>query len=267
MSRESAIEWTEATINCVTGCSPVSAGCAHCYAARLAATRLRKNPRYVGLADKEPLGDRYDWTGEVRLHPDLLEQPRHWRKPRRIFVCSTGDLFHPDVPASFIDQVWEMMAACPQHTFIVLTRRPEHIAEKLYGVTTENPARELGGGDYLPNVWLGTTVENQAMADQRIPVLLSIPAAVHFISAEPLLGPINLRQAGPHTNYRLGWCIAGAETGPGARPMQQEWATDLYRQCEAAGVPFFFKRDSAGERALLLPDGTRQMVEQYPEGA
>lgn len=255
-----AIEWAEKTWNPVTGCSPVSEGCEHCYAERMS-KRLRGR---CGYPEDEPF--------KVTLHPDRLEQPLRLKKPSKIFVCSMGDLFHEDVPTNFIDRVLEIVHSCKQHTFKVLTKRPENIQAKIYSVTAHNPVRYLGDGDYLENLWLGVTAENQARADERVPILRQTPAAVRFVSCEPLLGPVDLEAhlGEPHWwcpaceaevdptrvtyNERhdlcgapaeerggIDWVICGGETGPGARPMHPDWVRHLRDQCQAAGVPFCFK--------------------------
>lgn len=274
MAETSSIEWTDATWNPITGCTLVSQGCRHCYAARLAATRLRNHPSRAGLARVNAAGEA-KFTGEVRFNEDWLDQPLRWRKPRRIFVCAHGDLFHESVPDEWIDRVFAVMALTPQHVFQVLTKRPERMRDYLgHGGTCipvgiRHAAESMGLGDpgplpiTLPNVWLGTSVENQATADERIPPLLTTPAAVRFISAEPLLGAVDLRFLQPFDppveidalngthgvlrphrgrSAHLDWVIVGGESGPGARPMHPDWARALRDQCAAAGVPFFFKQ-------------------------
>lgn len=240
------IEWATDVWNPVTGCTKVSAGCANCYAERMA-------PRFNGVIHPAPFST-------VVLHPDRLEQPLHWRKPRRVFVCSMGDLFHPDIDGNFRSSVWHIMGRCPQHTFMVLTKRADRlwvIREPYYGT--------------LPNVWLGVSVEDQAAADERIPLLLQTPAAVRFVSVEPMLGAVNLwalrdgswYDAEGATRYnaltgaawwggtgdhglgggpKLDWIICGGESGPGARPMHPDWPRSPRDQCGAAGVPFLFKQ-------------------------
>lgn len=265
MSDKSAIEWTDATWNPVTGCSKVSPGCAHCYAETLALTRLRGRDGYPGLP----------WTPEnaaanVVLRPERLDQPLRWRRPRRIFVNSLSDLFHEQVPDAFIDRVFAVMAMCDgirsngrRHTFQVLTKRPERMRAYLTDPETPwrihssvvklnvgyyPPIREPNAQGYrgldtgqweipLPNVWLGVSVENQRWADERIPHLLATPAAVRFLSCEPLLGPLDL--AGVR---HLGWVIVGGESGPGHRPVDPAWVRSIRDQCGAAGVPFLFKQ-------------------------
>ena len=260
MSDKTGIEWTDATWNPVTGCAKVSAGCKHCYAEREWPRMTRLVPAYSGR----------DFT-DVRTHADRLDQPLLWMKPRMIFVNSMSDLFHPDVPDEFLPDVFAVMAAAPRHVFQVLTKRPERMRDVLNdGVFFEAVACsakqygiELTAEQWpLPNVWLGVSVEDQAAADNRIPLLLDTPAAVRWISAEPLLGPVDLNrilvnaERGFHasalheqhddcyyqSNAQLDWVVAGGESGPKARPMHPTWARSLRDQCSAAGVPFLFKQ-------------------------
>lgn len=260
----SKIEWTDETWNPVTGCTKVSAGCAHCYAERMAR-------RLAGRCGYPEAPDHF----KVTLHPKRLDQPLHWKKPRMVFVCSMGDLFHEDVPDEYIDRVWSKFYECPQHTFQVLTKRPERMYQWL--------VNELHNWRPLPNVWLGVTAENQTTADERIPVLLQIPAAVRFVSIEPMLGPVDLRsihQRVDSVNYyidalsgnvvwleqrdigsepmgeqsqALDWVIVGGESGPGAQPMDPDWARSIRDQCQAAGVPFFFKQWGAWVKFSSMP--------------
>jgi len=196
------------------------------------------------------------------LHPFTLNDPAKWKKPCRVFVCSMGDLLHRCVSLADIDSVLHAIDRCEEHTFMLLTKRPENFATKLYEVTESVPCRELGGGDYLPNLWLGATIENQKRANERIPILLETPAALRFVSVEPMLGPVEIWRwlhcprskpcHGPRPGCDdlcdvcwgsdgLRWIICGPETGPGKRPFDPEWAHDLYRQCQAAGVAYFYK--------------------------
>lgn len=386
MADRTHIEWTDATWNIITGCSVVSAGCKHCYAMKLAGTRLAHHPSRAGLTIDTAAGPV--WNGEVRFNDQWLLQPLDWTKPRRIFVCAHGDLFHESVPDEWICVVFAIMASAPQHTFQVLTKRSQrarlwfermrdrataegYLHECLKGRMgydhPRRPAVNLTAWP-LPNVWLGVSVEDQAAADARIPDLLLTPAAARWISAEPLLGPLdlkgwgeaspspvpldapstwadyawpewvphqqreqiesfwaesygrgprawiadNIKQRTPATGAtvgvrlrgnesmvdivparspeadargryihrwnnigvvllddgrllyagvsagpgwlakwlqsdrtyarRLHWVVVGGESGPGARPMNPNWARDLRDQCSAAGVPFLFKQ-------------------------
>jgi protein gp37 len=224
----------------VTGCTKVSPGCLNCYACRLAATRLKNRPAYKRLAEKTAAG--YDWTAPPRFHADQLDAPLHWRKPRRVFVSPMSDLFHEaftaDAPSYRTpDAVFSTMEQCPQHTFLVLTKRPGQMAEYVHSRDTQQ-ARDLGVWP-LPNVHLGVTVCNQEEADRNIPILLDTPAAVRWISFEPLLGPVDSR---PY--FGVDWVVLGPETGPRKRPFGPQWAADIREQCLAAGVPYFDKRES-----------------------
>jgi protein gp37 len=218
-----AIEWTEATWNPITGCSKVSPGCAHCYAETLS---LRF--RYSALP----------WIPEnaaknVILHPDRLDQPLRWRRPRLVFVNSMSDLFHELVPFSFVSRVFDVMSECPRHTFQILTKRPERMLE--YARSTDVAV--------LSNVWLGVSIENSRFT-WRAETLKEVPAAVRFVSAEPLLGSLfesGSRRA-PLNVGGLDWVIAGGESGPAARPVDIGWARELRDVCAAIGVPFFFKQ-------------------------
>ena len=271
MSSTTSIEWTDATWNVITGCSRVSRGCGTsggggCYAERLAATRLKHHPSRKGLTDRHGR-----WTGEVRFNQLWLRQPLSWRKPRRIFACAHSDLFHPAVPDEWIDKVFAVMLLARRHAFQVLTKRPERMRDYLLarpgpgervenlisewlGAPRDSPvkisrqlhwslsfriAASLPLGNWpLPNVWLGTSVEDQRTAGTRLPALLQTPAAIRWISAEPLLAPINLS---PFFE-RLDWVVVGGESGPGYRPMDLDWARSLRDQCKAAEVAFFFKQ-------------------------
>jgi protein gp37 len=212
MAANSHIEWTEATWNPVTGCTKISAGCKNCYAERLA-LRLQAMGNH-----------RYQNGFRVTLHDDALDLPRSWRTPRRIFVNSMSDLFHPEVPLTFIRRVFQTMEECPQHTFQVLTKRSDRVAK-------------LGSKLHWPkNVWMGVSVEDSRVL-YRIDDLREVPAAVRFLSCEPLIGSlegIDLR--GIH------WVIVGGESGPHARPMAIQWVRELFRACRRQKVPFFFKQ-------------------------
>jgi protein gp37 len=239
MGNKTEIAWTDATWNPVSGCTQASPGCDHCYAARLA----KRLP--VAHAGGRPFS-------EVVCHPERLDVPIRWRKPRRIFVCSMGDLFHDGVPFDFVDSVWGRMLLANQHTFQVLTKRPAKMLEYL------STRRWTPDGS---NVWLGVTAEDQQRADERIPLLLQCPAAVRLVSVEPMLGPVDLSgygwMRGLLTEPRISWVICGGESGSGARPMHPAWARSLRDQCSAAGVPFFFKQQGGNNhlRHVRILDG------------
>lgn len=300
MSDNTKIEWADATANYVNGCSVVSPGCTNCFAMRLAGTRMKHHPTRAGLTIDTKAGPV--WNGTIRTNDKVLAEVLGWAKPRRIFWNSGGDLFHEAVRDEVIDRQFAVMALTPQHIHMVLTKRPERMRDymtdlhrwhrniggaafevmlaataKISGAVTETyPAKcaesrqhaldQLERG--LPNVWLGTSVEDQTRADERIPHLLATPAALRFISAEPLLGPVDLTKIestdvhdpfdpfdaigrGWHdTAPKIDWVIVGGESGPNARPMHPDWARNLRDQCAAADVPFHFKQ--WGEWAPVL---------------
>jgi protein gp37 len=303
MADKTKIEWSDATVNAINGCTLVSAGCKNCYAARLAATRMKNVPSRAGLARFNAAGVAA-FTGEVRLNEAALMQPLKWKRPRRIFWNAHGDTFHLSIPDEWIDRMFAVMAMTPQHTHQILTKRPERMRDYLQALTDEGPADRLASvaGEHfgddadvfvanyingwsrpkcapddnpadgsvrrwpLPNVWAGASVEDQPTADERIPHLRATPAAVHFISLEPMLGPVDLEYPvslwpdgparccsghecgcmGMPTDPPLIWgidqVIVGGESGPNARPMHPDWARDIRDQCAAAGVPFLFKQ-------------------------
>lgn len=310
---ESSIEWTDATWNPVIGCERVSPGCENCYAERMA-FRLEAmgQKRYVGLTRKTDRG-RIQWTGTARFVPEVLGAPLKWRKPQRIFVNSMSDLFHHDVTNEEIAAVFGVMAACPQHTFQILTKRPERMAEWFDWAKEHGDGQDLLRGDMpsalltcgweancgdawgdvevperlaldafptagvygtawpLPNVWLGVSCENQETANKRIPLLLQVPAAIRFVSAEPLLGPILFDNGesswltcdgrnkveghcceahdvhGEHF-HGIDWVICGGESGHGARESHAVWHHSIGQQCHVAGVAFFEKQLGANVR-------------------
>jgi protein gp37 len=277
------IEWADESWNPVTGCTPVSEACEHCYALRMLGRNL---PNHSGPAPT--------------FHPDRLHKPLHWRKPRRVFVCSMSDLFHEAFTDEQRDAVFVTMALAWRHTFMVLTKRPgrmhrymldgrERIAERrdatgryieaAWSKSQLLSAYARTGSQWeafekawpLPNIWLGVTAENQQRADERIPILLDTPAAVRFVSLEPMLGPVDLSGHGSchvgNVDAQLDWVILGGQTGPGARPMQPEWALDVYRQCKAAGVPFFFKKWGAANHISWHPlseQADMQATREFP---
>lgn len=275
MSDGSTIEWTEATWNPTTGCDRVSPGCDNCYALTLA-KRLQAmgNPKYRRDGDPATSGPGFG----VTEHPDALAWPLRRREPRMIFVNSMSDLFHKDVTDEFIAQVFAVMALTPRHTYQVLTKRHARMRSLLNDDRFWRQvivwAHRLKDGQHepfmpLPNLWLGVSVENQQWADIRIPALLDTPAAVRWISAEPLLGPVDLGSVPPRIGGvpALDWVVVGGESGPRARPIHPSWVRLLRDQCVDADVAFFFKQwggrtPKAGGREL---DG-REWSE-YPQSA
>lgn len=288
----SAIEWTDAVWNPVTGCTKVSAGCKNCYAERFANRGLGSFTEYTDHAKGAVTVTKRAFT-DVRCHQERLPIPARWRKPRKVFVNSLSDLFHKDVRYEFMAAVFGVMAACPRHTFQVLTKRPDEMRGFFEWVSTRRDgvsdvreyhrpldvcwaeavkhAGRLDVRDFdvwpLPNVWLGVSVEDQATADERIPLLLQTPAAVRFVSYEPALGPVDFRQINardeedplalyfpltgeqigdgmnePANGPRLDWLIVGGESGPGARPCDVAWIRSAVEQCREAGVACFVKQ-------------------------
>lgn len=254
MADHTGIEWADATWNPIVGCSIVSPGCTNCYAMGMAARieAMQPGSHYAGTTQPSKAGAV--WSGRLALAPDhILTQPLHWRRPRRIFVNSMGDLFHEDAPDAWIDRVFAIMALAPQHTFMVLTKRSARMRDYVgtragdWMLHWPDAARKAGAllGDVaalravpfpLPNVWLGVSTERQAEWDARVPDLKAAPAAVRFVSAEPLLSAI----VGDFSLINL--AIVGGESGPKARPMHPDWARSLCDQCAAAGTAFFFKQ-------------------------
>lgn len=220
MSDHSAIEWTDATWNPTTGCTKVSPACANCY--------IERTPPFRIQGRKFVKGDI-----PLVLYTNRLDQPKHWAKPRRIFVNSLSDLFHKDIPFHFIFDVYRTMARTPQHIYQVLTKRPERMADVVGLIRSRLP-------ESLDHVWHGVSAENQRMLDQRVPWLLRTSSRVRFISAEPLLGPLDLE---PAVRYApVDWIICGGESGPRVRLMQADWVRSIRDQCASAGVAFFFKQ-------------------------
>ena len=296
MGDKSQIEWTQATWNPLAGCTKVSPGCKNCYAIR-DAHRMSGNPnekihaKYAGTVTE----DGRNWTSKINFDESSLALPLRWTRPRRIFVNSMSDLFHANVPDEWIDKIFAVMALAPQHTFQVLTKRPERMREYLGQKAAEwtdlgvsETLKEMGidcdycynqgkvkphlkaagwyfdwdpageGGELIydgmtpfPHIWLGVSVENQEEADARIPLLLDTPAAVRWLSCEPLLEIVDLNNylytrfemGGARNNHnKVDWVVAGGESGPKARPSHPDWYRSLRDQCQAAGVPFFFKQ-------------------------
>lgn len=261
MADRTSIEWTDASWTPVKGCSRASHGCINCYAEIMAARFSQPGMWGEGLAQivTTPSGKDHRWTGVTRFDANELAQPLRWKKARRIFVCSTSDLFHESVPDDWIDQCFAIMAMCPQHTFQVLTKRADRMrrylsapdqARRVSDIVNAWPAAAIGhgneftadvrllAGEPLPNVWLGISAEDQKHYDERWSVLAKVPAAVRWVSAEPLLGHLDILAHAALPD----WVVAGGESGPGARPMHPDWARSLRDQCAVEGIAFLFKQ-------------------------
>lgn len=283
MADNTKIEWTEATWNIITGCSHASPGCKRCYAQLLAGTRLRTHPSRAGLTMPSKNGPVFN--GEVRFNEEWLTQPLRWKRPRMIFVCAHGDLFHESVPDAWIDRVFSVMALAPQHTFQVLTKRSARMQKIVSRLTGLAQAAQLGGTVIadefphiagaiahpsgarswpLPNVWLGVSVEDQKRADERIPDLLATPAAVRWISAEPLLGPVDIGKWIP-TCYECGaTCGERLATIPSV-----ERCESCGEECDQATAPGFSEAcpKCGGELEPVCPECGHYMVYQHPDTA
>lgn len=222
---ETAIEWTDSTWNPVAGCSVMSSGCTNCYAMQMA-HRLEAMgvEKYSGLTRKS--GSRTVWKGIVHEDPHSLGIPLRWKKPRKVFVNSMSDLFHPSVSSEFIAEVWSVMERTPHHSYQILTKRPDRMAD----------LSASGWLAKLPNVWLGTSVEDQRVA-YRIDELREVPATIRFISFEPLIGSV-----GPTDLTGIDWAIVGGESGPRARPIQEAWIDEIHDACRSFETAFFFKQ-------------------------
>lgn len=258
-------KWWDQTYNPVSGCTPVSAGCENCWAKRM-------HDRHLWGGNRQPFS-------EITLHHDRLEQPLRWRKPRRVAVCLMGDLFHPDVPYEYIVEVFHIMYRTPQHFYFVLTKRSDRMVECTrryrFSLTAE-----------MRNIGLGISAEDQATADERIPHLLECPAAIRFISVEPMLGPISFPAVcrtmpkgcwcNAHVSsvdcspieprpYPFHWVIIGSESGPGARPMDLDWVRSIRDQCVEAGVPLWFKQQVVNGKRINMPELDGVVYDQMPE--
>lgn len=292
MADGTKISWSDATWNVITGCSIASPGCTHCYAMHLAGTRLRDHPSRAGLTYE--VNGNHVWTGEVRFNdgtngtPDWLTQPLRWTKPRMIFVCAHGDLFHENVPDEWLDKVFAVMALAPQHLFQVLTKRsgrmwrymnhpltPKRIAYAIlnpcadWGISakdalaaleirereSEREADQFSVRWPLPNVWAGVSAEDQRRWDERVPRLRDTPAAVRWVSAEPLIGPIMALD----DVAALDWIVVGGESGRQARFMEIEWARTL-RNMAWHGETAFFMKQLAAVNGRKVED-----IDQFPE--
>jgi len=320
------IEWTHLpgytgeTWNPVAGCELASPGCTNCYAMPMAWRHKLMMEASTGNPAASPyygttkvVNGKPVWTGVINTVESALEKPLRWKKPRAIFVNSMSDLFHPKVPFEFIDRVFAVAALCPQHIFIILTKRPDQMRKYIADVSAAGPGRgtvtriadviqtispsELRSRWPLPNVWLGTSTEDQKRADERLPHLIATPAAVRLVSAEPLLEPIDFgdhlyrhqchdcfngrTRATGHffdepcpacggtgcEKQRIDWIIAGGESGRGARPMHPKWVRSIRDQCAVAGVPFFFKQWGEYEPHELVADDRPEPWRRSPRGS
>jgi protein gp37 len=276
MADHSKIEWTDATWNVVTGCSIESPGCTNCYAMKLAGTRLRNHPSRAGLTNPSSAGPV--WTGEIRFNEQWLEQPLGWTKPRMIFVCAHGDLFHPGVPFEVIDKVFAVMALSPRHFYQVLTKRPARMLEYIDSKIREafvgqqvgqihlrrkgEPVSEWGGFP-MPNVLLGCSVENQKWADLRRPAMEALAALEWktWVSYEPALGPVAWSGWG-----FLKWLVSGGESGVGARPHLPDWHRDACSFCETFNIPYLFKQWGAWAPPDQFPKDAWTATHEYFDG-
>jgi protein gp37 len=299
------IEWTDESWNPIVGCSVTSPGCTNCYAMRKAwrlASMGRGTAHYRGLTEK--VNGKIVWTGAMRAAPQsLFQKPLRWKKPKKIFVNSMGDLFHEAIPDALIDRVFAVMALCPQHTFQILTKRAKRMRDYVKSNRCDFMNMEAGQimhWDEMPkadwplkNVWLGVSAEDQKRAEERIPILLDTPAAKRFVSCEPLLGEIDLTQLEKERDtyntmdgivlqmngnqpYQiigtaLDWVIAGGESGPGARPPHPDWFRSLRDQCAEASVPYFFKqwgsfKETFHDQCDGVPKEKLKIVSQFNGG-
>lgn len=241
------IEWATDVWNPLRGCSPVSEGCRNCYAQRMAHRFSGKGQPYEGLTRLTPSGPT--WTGDVRLAPArTIYAPTRWRKPRRIFVNSMSDLFHSAVPHGWREEIFSVMARCPQHTFLILTKRAGELSS--FAAAHEIPT----------NVWCGVSVEDQRSIDERLPTLIRATLYNAFVSIEPLIGPVCGAVGFEHYADYLDWVIVGGESGPKARPMRAEWARRIRDLCADVGTPFFFKQ--MAKKAEIPSD---LMIREFPE--
>jgi len=252
------IEWAEKSWNPIVGCTPVSEGCRNCYAAFRAHHRLSKNPRtpyYQGLT-KETADGRPVYNGRLRVVKHALDRPGEWKTPQKIFPCSMSDLFHEAVPDALLEEIWDVMAYYSWHTYLALTKRAERAAE----LTQELP--------FLSNVWLGVSIENQEAAEERIPHLLKSRAAVRWISAEPLLGQLEIeRFMDGAYGASLDWVVCGDESGPRRRECDLAWVEDLCDQCVATDTPFFLKQLHIDGKKVSTPELDGRRFTEYPRVA
>jgi protein gp37 len=238
----SKIEWTNKTWNPIIGCDKISEGCKNCYAEKMAKrlSGIKATSYYREVLVSYPMDDRYGkWNGKTHFIESALEKPLKRKKPTKYFICSMGDLFHESVPFEWINKVFEVVENAKQHTFQILTKRPDIMYKYM---------QRYGVGEMPDNIWLGVTAENQEQANKRIPILLKIHAKIRFVSVEPMLSNVDLSlwfisgYTEPPYNDVIDWVICGGETGHKAKPMHPNWVRSLRYQCKNADVPFFFKQ-------------------------
>jgi protein gp37 len=273
------IEWCTETWNPIVGCTKVSPGCDHCYAERMANRLKSMSEKYDGKGKNifhrsatgkysHVISEKGKWNGKTHFDEADFKKPSRWKKSRMIFVCSMGDLFHESISDELIDEIFlAMRFYYRRHLFLILTKRPERMHAYYRGMAK--------GGDVepLPNLWLGVTAENQAQANKRVPILLSIPAAKRFVSVEPMLTQVDLVNCYGDTPWTPGtrqlgfidWVICGGESGPGARPMHPEWVRFLQSECHCAGVPFFFKQWGEWLPSYDFGERLEEMVKNFPK--
>lgn len=247
---DTKIEWADCVWNPIIGCSKCSPGCLNCYAERMAKRLYWMGMSYLPTHPEYMKFENGWQDGHIELCEHRLDQPLHWRKPCRIFVCSMSDLFHPKVPFEFIYRVLnEGILAAPHHTYLILTKRVKRMA------------KFIGDGLWSRNIHLGVSISNQAEADEKIPILLQIPAAVRFLSIEPMLGAIDINKDyydGFWWGDLLRWVVVGCESGPKHRPCKIEWVQSIVDQCKAAGVACFVKQINVNGKVIKMPKGFPQ---------
>lgn len=271
------IQWTNETWNFLSGCTKISQGCENCYAEKMSRRLAAMGQKhYQGIINSEGR-----WNGDTHFNPDAIELPFRWKKPRIIFVNSMSDTFHASVTSITLRKMFDTIEKCPQHTFLLLTKRPD-IA------LAASQSERLGYWFNLPNIWLGVTAENQEMANKRIPILLQIPAAKRFVSIEPQIGPVDLtsiehknsegkhvcsyqvlepiRNCGDSDRPALDWVICGSESSPRRRPFDEFWAMQLKADCVRYNVPFFFKQRYIGNKKFSMPLLDGKIWDQIPKG-
>ncbi len=256
MGSKTEIEWTDSTWTTVRGCTRISPGCENCYAERISSRFSGPGYPFEGVARMTKSGPR--WTGKLRFVEKHLLDPIKWKRPRRVFVNSMSDLFHEKVPLDWVQKVFEVMFRTPRHCYQVLTKRHERMAALLPQVRLLDG--RLWSEDPAKHIWIGVSVENQEMADRRIPVLAKTPAAIRFLSVEPLIGPVDLRGL----LSGIAWVIVGCEAGPGARSMDTDWVRAIRDTCVATRTPLFVKQMKVNQKVYSVPELDGKRWAQFP---